>query len=43
MLGWSHFNMQDYAAAVEAFGKALALQPANLELKASLAEAMVQG
>ncbi len=42
MLGWSSFNTQNYEAAVEAFTKALALQPANLEFKASLAEAMVQ-
>ncbi len=42
MLGWSYFNIQNYAQSAEAYGKAVALDPANIEYKSALAEALVQ-
>jgi cytochrome c-type biogenesis protein CcmH len=42
MLGWSYFNTQQYQASAEAYGKALELDPANIDYKSSHAEALVQ-
>jgi cytochrome c-type biogenesis protein CcmH len=42
MLGWSYFNIQDYTQSAAAYGKALAIDPNNIEYKSALAEAMVQ-
>ena len=41
MLGWSYFNVQQPAKAVEAYARALALQPQTVALKSAYAEAMV--
>ncbi len=42
MLGWSHFNMQRYPQSAEAYAKAVALDPANLDFLSAYAEAQVQ-
>ncbi len=42
MLGWSLFNLQNYAESASAYKKALALDPANADYKSSYAEALVQ-
>ena len=42
MLGWSHFNMQNYDQSVIAYKQALALDPNNADYKSSYAEALVQ-
>jgi cytochrome c-type biogenesis protein CcmH len=41
MLGWSYFNVQQPAKAVEAYARALALQPQTAALKSAYGEAMV--
>lgn len=41
-LGWSQFNLQQYAESADAYAKALALDPANAEFKSAYAEALVQ-
>jgi cytochrome c-type biogenesis protein CcmH len=42
MLGWSQFNLQHYPESVEAYAKALAIDPANVEYKSAYAESIVQ-
>lgn len=42
MLGWSYFNRQRYQDSADAYGKAMALDPSNLDFKSSYAEALVQ-
>jgi cytochrome c-type biogenesis protein CcmH len=42
MLGWSYFNTQRYEESAAAYGKATAIEPANLDYKAGHAEALVQ-
>jgi cytochrome c-type biogenesis protein CcmH len=42
MLGWSYFNLRKYPESVEAYRKALAIDPANIDYKSSLAESLVQ-
>ncbi len=42
MLGWSYFNTQRYLQSMEAYAKAVALEPAKLEYLSALAEAQVQ-
>ena len=42
MLGWSYFNLQNYAQSAEAYKRALALDPGNIDYKSSYAEALVQ-
>ena len=42
MLGWSYFNLQAYAQSAEAYKKAIALDPSNMDYKSSYAEALVQ-
>ena len=42
MLGWSYFNTQRYDDAANAYAKAVALQPGNVEFQSAHAEAMVQ-
>ncbi len=42
MLGWSYFNTERYAQAVEAYARAVALAPANLDYVSAHAEAQVQ-
>ncbi len=42
MLGWSYFNTQRYEESAAAYGKAMAVDPANLDYKAAHAEALVQ-
>jgi cytochrome c-type biogenesis protein CcmH len=42
MLGWSYFNTQRYEESAAAYGKAMAIDPANLDYKAGHAEALVQ-
>ena len=41
MLGWSFFNMQQPAKAVEAYARAVALEPQGAALKSAYGEAMV--
>jgi cytochrome c-type biogenesis protein CcmH len=43
MLGWSQFNLQRYPEAVDAYAKAVELDPANIEYKSAYAEALTQG
>jgi cytochrome c-type biogenesis protein CcmH len=42
MLGWSYFNTQRYQQSIEAYAKAVALEPTKLEYLSALAEAQVQ-
>jgi cytochrome c-type biogenesis protein CcmH len=42
MLGWSYFNTQRYEESAVAYGKAMVIEPANLDYKAGHAEALVQ-
>ncbi len=42
MLGWSYFNRQRYQESADAYGKAMALDPSNLDYKSFYAEALVQ-
>lgn len=42
MLGWSYFNTERYQQSMEAYAKAVALDPANLDYLSALAEAQVQ-
>ncbi len=42
MLGWSYFNTQRYEESAAAYGKAMAIDPTNLDYKAGHAEALVQ-
>ena len=42
MLGWSYFNTQRYEESAAAYGKAMAIDPANPDYKAGHAEALVQ-
>jgi len=42
MLGWAMFNVQKYQDSVDAFSKAVALAPDNLDYQGMLAEATVQ-
>ena len=42
MLGWAMFNTQKWQQSVEAYQKALAIDPANNDYKSALAESMVQ-
>jgi cytochrome c-type biogenesis protein CcmH len=41
MLGWSYFNLQQPAKAVEAYARAVALEPQGAALKSAYGEAMV--
>lgn len=41
MLGWSYFNVQQPAKAVEAYARAVALEPQSAGLKSAQGEAMV--
>ena len=41
MLGWSYFNLQQPAKAVEAYARAVALEPQAAALKSAYGEAMV--
>jgi cytochrome c-type biogenesis protein CcmH len=41
MLGWSYFNVQQPAKAVEAYTRAAALEPQSAAIKGALGEAMV--
>ena len=41
MLGWSYFNIERFAQSAEAYGKAIALNPASAELRSARGEAMV--
>jgi cytochrome c-type biogenesis protein CcmH len=41
MLGWSYFNVQQAAKAVEAYARAVALQPQTAALKSAYGEALV--
>jgi len=41
MLGWSYFNMQQPGKAVEAYARAVALQPQAAQLKSAYGEALV--
>jgi len=41
MLGWSYFSIQQPAKAVEAYARAVALQPQAAQLKSAYGEAMV--
>jgi cytochrome c-type biogenesis protein CcmH len=43
MLGWSQFNLQRYPESMEAYAKAVELDPANIEYKSAYAEAITQG
>ena len=42
MLGWSQFNMQNYAQSAESYAKATSLQPTNMDYRSAQAEALVQ-
>jgi cytochrome c-type biogenesis protein CcmH len=42
MLGWSQFNLQHYTESADAYEKALALTPDNIDYKSAYAEAIVQ-
>lgn len=42
MLGWSYFNTQQYQNSVDAYAKAIALQPNNIDYKSAYAESLVQ-
>ena len=42
MLGWSYFNTQRYEESAAAYGRAMAIDPANPDYKAGHAEALVQ-
>ncbi len=42
LLGWALFNTSKFQEAVDAYGKAVALEPDNTEFKSMLAEAVVQ-
>ena len=42
MLGWAQFNTQRYAASADAYAKALAIDPANIDYRSAYAEALVQ-
>ena len=42
MLGWAQFNTQHFAAAAEAYAKALEIDPANVDYKSAYAESLVQ-
>jgi cytochrome c-type biogenesis protein CcmH len=41
-LGWARFNKQDYAAAADAYAKAVSVEPTNIEYRSAYAEALVQ-
>jgi cytochrome c-type biogenesis protein CcmH len=43
MLGWSQFNLQHYPESMEAYAKAVEIDPANIEYKSAYAEAITQG
>jgi cytochrome c-type biogenesis protein CcmH len=43
MLGWSQFNLQHYPESMDAYAKAVELDPANIEYKSAYAEAITQG
>jgi cytochrome c-type biogenesis protein CcmH len=42
MLGWSYFNTQRYQQSMDAYARAVALDPAKLDYLSALAEAKVQ-
>lgn len=42
MLGWALFNTQKYQESSDAYGKALAIDPNNVDYKSALAESTVQ-
>ncbi len=42
MLGWAQFNTQHYTESVEAYGKAIAIDPNNIDYKSAYSEALVQ-
>ena len=42
MLGWSLFNTQKYQESADAYGKAVAIDPNNIDYKSALAESIVQ-
>lgn len=42
MLGWSQFNLQNYAQSAESYARAASLQPTNMDYKSAQAEALVQ-
>jgi cytochrome c-type biogenesis protein CcmH len=42
MLGWSYFNIQNYAQSAASYAKAVAIDPTNIEYKSAYAEALVQ-
>jgi cytochrome c-type biogenesis protein CcmH len=42
MLGWSYFNTQKYQQSMEAYAKAVALDPTKLDYLSALAESQVQ-
>lgn len=42
MLGWVQFNLQHYAESVDAYAKALEIDPANTDYKSAYAESLVQ-
>ena len=42
MLGWAMFNTQKWQDSVDAYQKALAIEPANNDYRSALAESMVQ-
>ncbi|MDE2382987.1 MAG: c-type cytochrome biogenesis protein CcmI [Alphaproteobacteria bacterium] len=41
-LGWALFNTQKYQESVDAYGKALAIDPNNVDYKSAMAESIVQ-
>ena len=43
MLGWSQFNLQHFPESIEAYAKAVELDPNNTEYKSAYAEAITQG
>jgi cytochrome c-type biogenesis protein CcmH len=43
MLGWSQFNLQHFPESIDAYAKAVELDPANSEYKSAYAEAITQG
>jgi cytochrome c-type biogenesis protein CcmH len=43
LLGWTQFNLQHYTQAIDAYAKALALDPSNAQYKSAYAEAITQG
>lgn len=42
MLGWSYFNRERYQDSVDAYAKAVALEPHNVDFKSAYAESLVQ-